>query len=162
MPNLSRWFRGLAGPALAGAFLVLVVLPLILTPPESGALAAPRLEPALDGPVQVINLASAAIATTTTWTGGRWSALGTDRPPTKAEIWLTVVEPTVNTTTFVLQVSPDNSTWLAHKAIGTLASSVATNTSIYTATTIEGVYYRVVATVSNTQTLTPTIKVVLR
>lgn len=160
MPKLSQWSRGLLAALLAGALLLLAGLPVLY--PSGGVAAAPLQ----DGPVQVFVLNTAGIAATTTFTptatGGRWSALGTDRPPVTAEIWLTVSEPTVNTTTLALQVSPDNSTWLAHSTIGALATDVVTDTTVYTTAAIHGVYYRIVATVSNTQTLTPTIKVVLR
>ena len=112
--------------------------------------------------VQVVTLNSTSVATSTTWTGGRWSIQGAENPATKAEVWLFVDETTANTTTFGLQISPDNTTWLPHSTAGTLATDIAADANSFVTLDIQGAYYRVVATATNTNTLTPTIKVVLR
>jgi hypothetical protein len=148
-------------------FIALVALAGVIAPlgfwSGSGASAAPL--PA--GPVQVFTLNTASLITNTTFTptatGGRWSALGTDQPPTVAEVWLFVDETTANTATFTLQVSPDGTTWLPHNTGGgTIAASVAADSNVYTSTVIQGIYYRVAVTVTNSNPLTPVIKVVLR
>jgi len=149
-----------------------LLAPLILGFVLVGVLAATlnrlpvQAAPEAAGPVQVYTLNTASIITTTTFTpsatGGRWSALGSDTPATSAEVWLFLDMGTVNTATFALQVSPDGSTWLAHNTAGALATDLAADTNVYTTTTIQGVYYRVVATLTNTNTLTPVLKVVLR
>jgi hypothetical protein len=114
--------------------------------------------------VQVSTLNAAAITTTTNFGGSRWSDLGTDQPATIAEVYLLINldDTAINTTTFTLQVSPDGTNWLNHSSASALASSVATDTNTYTRTTVEGTHYRIVASPTNTNTLTPTIKVVLR
>lgn len=146
---MNRFIRALA-PALAGLLLAaLVLLPL-------------RAGPAVAAGIEVHTLNTAPITTTSTFGGGRWTAIGVDQTPTVAEIYLLVAMPTVNTTTFSLQISPDGETWLNHSSAGTLASGVVTDTNTYTRTTVEGIFYRIVATASATGTLTPTIKVVLR
>ena len=146
-------------------FLGALLISFVLTGVVAATLNQIRAAPPASA-VQVFTLNSAAIAATTTFTptatGGRWSDLGAEQPPTAAEVWLFVDEGTVNTATFALQVSPDGATWIAHNTAGALATNLAADTNVYTATTIQGVYYRVVATLSNTETLTPVIKVVLR
>jgi hypothetical protein len=155
-------------PTFAGALLLLITLaaPLYLAG-NFQVRAAPsqvplRGLPGVAGPVQVVNLNTASIITTTTFAGGRWSALGSDTPATQAEIFLFVDETTVNTTTFVLQVSPDGTTWVNHSTGSALATDVAADSNTYKVAAIEGVFYQIVATASNSNTLTPTIKVVLR
>lgn len=151
--NRAKWL--LIAVLLALALIAVAVAPILWQSPIiRAAPEAVRTE--------VTTLNSAAIATTTTWSGGRWSALGRDAPPTIAEVYWFIDVGTVNTTTLVLQVSPDNSTWVNHSTASALATNVATDTNAYTRTTIEGLYYRVQATATNTETLTPTIKVLLR
>ena len=143
--------------------LIRFLVPLVIGFVLIGVLVATlRAAPSQAGPVQVVNLNTASIITTTTFAGGRWSALGTDTPPITAEVWLFVDETTVNTTTFVLQVSPDGTTYVNHSTVSALASDVAADSNTYKVATIEGVFYQIVATLTNTNTLTPTIKVVLR
>ncbi len=135
----------------------LIALTLFLLWQQSPAGAAPN--PAR---VEVITLNSSAIAATTVWTGGRWSALGSENPPTIVEVYWFIDVGTVNTTTLTLQVSPDNSTWVNHSTSSALVSNVVADTNAYTRATIEGLYYRVTATAQNTQTITPVIKILLR
>jgi hypothetical protein len=142
---------------LLGALLISLVLIGVVPATLNQIHAAPPASA-----VQVVNLNSTAVHTSTIWSGGRWSGQGQELPPSVAEIWLNVDEGTVNTATFALQVSPDNSTWLAHNTAGALATNLAADSNTYTRTTIEGVYYRIVATLTNTNTLTPVIKIVLR
>lgn len=137
-------------PILASAALVVVALS-----PFTNTQASPEVVT-----IQAVTLNSDAITTTTTFTGNRWTALGTDQPHTVAEIYFVVDIATVNTTTFALQVSPDGTNWFDSNA-GTLAT-VVTDTSVYTRVNIDGAQYRIVATAENTNTLTPTIKLVLR
>lgn len=135
----------------------IVILPLLLWP----AHAAPP-----SSSVQVFTLNTASIAATTTFTpagtSGRWSQLGVDQPATKAEIWLFLDMGTVNTTTFGLHVSPDGTTWTDHATSSTIGTALIADTNKYITATIEGVYYRIVATTTNSNALTPTIKVVVR
>lgn len=164
MKNRAEWL--LLSVALAVALIAGAMFP-ILTQSPLVSLAAPN--PAR---IEVTTLNSAAIATTTTWSGGRWSPLGSDSPPTIAEVYWFVdvdtsaVNPptstTINTTTFVLQISPDNSTWVNHSSASALATNVIADVDAYTRTTIEGLYYRVTATAQNTNTITPAIKVLVR
>lgn len=142
---------------LATALGVILLIGVGLLPATWSAQAAPE-----QVRTEVATLNSAAITTTTNFGGNRWSALGVDDPPTTAEVYLFIDVGTVNTTTFTLQVSPDNSTWVNHSSAATLTSAVVTNTNTYSRTTIEGIYYRVRAVTSNSNQITPTIKVVTR
>lgn len=114
--------------------------------------------------VESILLNSASVAASANFGGDRWSSLGDDNPATIAEIYLFYdTTATVNTSTFVLQVSPDAGThWINHSTASALATNLVTDTNTYTRTTIEGTHFRVAATLANTVTVTPTIRVVLR
>lgn len=139
-------------------FITLALLGLLL-PVQWNAAAAPDAVR-----VQTITLNTSAITEATNFGGDRWSAIGVDNPPTVAEVYLLIDidGSAVNTTTFTLQVSPDGTNWLNHSSASALASSVATDTNTYTRTTVEGTHFRVVAAPTNNETLTPTIKVILR
>lgn len=156
---MKRRIERFLAPLIIGFVLVGVLAATLNRLPVQAA-------PAALGPVQVFTLNTASIAATTTFTptatGGRWSDIGGDTPATSAEIWLLVDETTANTTTFVLQVSPDGTTWINHSTGSALASNVAADSNTYTVARIEGIYYKIVATVTNSNPLTPTIRVVLR
>ena len=86
-----------------------------------------------------------------------------DPPHASADIFMDVDQgSTVNTLTLVLQVSHDNSNWYNHAASSALMTDNAADIATYSAVTINGLYFRVAATVANTETVTPTIRVVLR
>lgn len=114
---------------------------------------------AADTPLTVITVNDAGIAAATNWTGRVW-ADGYDRA-TNADIFWTIDQPaTPNTTTLKLQVSPDNTIWADYVTLAT--ANVADVSGAYTTTSILGKYFRITATAGNTETFTPTLKVVLR
>lgn len=157
---MSRLTRLLLGPALA---LLLITGVLALLPMDQPALRLGSGQ-ALAAGVEVHTLNTAPITSTTNFGGERWAAVGVDQPPTVAEIYLLVDldDTAINTTTFTLQVSPDGVTWLDHGSASALATALVTDTNTYSRTTVDGIFYRIVATPSTTDTLTPTVKVVLR
>ncbi|HEX9925305.1 MAG TPA: hypothetical protein VGD99_21795 [Anaerolineae bacterium] len=143
---------------LATLFFSLALLGLLL-PVQWNAAAAPEA-------VRVVasTLNTSAITEETNFGGSRWSALGVDTPPTVAEVYLLIDidDSAVNTTTFTLQVSPDGTNWLNHSSASALATAIDVDTDTYTRTTVEGTHFRVVAAPTNNESLTPTIKVILR
>ena len=67
-----------------------------------------------------------------------------------------------NPLTITLQVSPDKSNWFDHNTMPIILLNNAADVTAYTSTSIAGRYYRIVSTPDNTNTLTMTLKVVLR
>lgn len=102
----------------------------------------------------VIN--TAAIATDTTWTAREWGS----GDWTTAEIWYSIDQGTTNTMTLYLDVSPDNSIWKTGQT--TIVSANVADATSYTSATIAGTYYRIRADVTNSNSITPTIKIVFR
>jgi hypothetical protein len=87
----------------------------------------------------------------------QWASAGSDYDT--AEIWYSVDQGTTNTITLRLDVSPDGENWKTnHVAI--LTDNTSDASLSYTTTTIVGRYARIHATVANTNTVTPTVKLV--
>lgn len=133
---------------LAAVLLIGVMLALQSTPQPVSAAGASW--------PQLINTAS--IAADTTFTARQWNWDGNDK--TTAEVWYSIDQGTTNTVTLYLDASPDNSMWKTSYA--TVVSANAADATSYTTATIVGRYYRIRADVSNTNTITPTIKVILK
>lgn len=83
-----------------------------------------------------------------------------DNTWTDAEVWYDIDQGTTNTVTLRLDVSPDGSMWKTTYA--TVVSNNAADATGYITPTINGRFFRVYATVANTNTVTPTVKVILR
>lgn len=105
-----------------------------------------------------ITVNTAAIATGTTFTARQWNWAG--QTATTAEVWYDIDQGTTNTMTLYLDASPDNSMWKT--GVKTVVSGNAADATGYVTQTIVGRYFRVRATVANTNLVTPTIKVVLK
>jgi hypothetical protein len=132
------------------AMLLLTVFSLQFIPEREVTAQAPT----------VTNLNTTSIATTTTFAGGDWA--GGKEPYTTADIFTFIDQADVNTLTLTLQVSPDNTTFVDHSASSALVTNNAADANAYTAAAIHGRFFQIVATAGNTNTVTPTIIVVLR
>lgn len=88
----------------------------------------------------------------------QWSTTQSDW--TTAEVWYSIDQGTTNTITLRLDNSPDGTMWKTTYA--TVVSANAADATGYTTATIVGRYYRIYATVANTNTVTPTVKVILK
>ncbi|RLC72516.1 MAG: hypothetical protein DRI81_16265 [Chloroflexi bacterium] len=105
-----------------------------------------------------ITVNTAAIEGNTTFTARQWNYA--EQTATTAEIWYSIDQGTTNTMTLYLDASPDNSIWKT--GVKTVVSANEADASGYETQTIVGRYFRIRATVANTNTITPTIKVVLK
>jgi hypothetical protein len=105
----------------------------------------------------LLTLNTAAIVTTTSyarnWGEGGFSV---------ADVYYSIDQTDVATLTLTLQVSPDAVTWMNHSASSAVVSENAADASGYLGGIVVHLpYFRVTATVSNTNTVTPTVKVYL-
>jgi hypothetical protein len=132
------------------AVVLLVGLMLVMQPAPQPVSASGASWP------QTINTAS--IAADTTWNARQWNWSGNEA--TTAEVWYSIDQGTTNTITLYLDASPDNSLWKTGYA--TVVSANEADATSYTTATIVGRYYRIRADVTNTNTITPTIKVILK
>lgn len=143
--------RFLATVLLLAALVLVAVVPLSAAPAQP-----PQVKPATAA-ARITTINSAAIATSTNFSGYDWSVY------TWMDLFYRVTEPTVNTLTLTIQVSPGDGNWYAHAVSPTLVSGVVTTTNSYVGSIpVSGAQYRVVATLENTETLTPVLKSVLR
>ena len=133
--------------------LLPVVLAAVLLVTALGSVAAvPNA-----APVRVITVNSAPVATDTTFRTLDWAGYQ------YADIFYRIDEGTVNTTTLELEVSPDGLNWYDHNDVPAIVSNVAADTNGYTdSVQVEGYKFRIIANVTNTNTVTPNIKMVLR
>jgi len=136
---------------LLAALVIGVVVPLSAAPVQPDPVqAAP---PA----ARITTINSAAIATSTNFSGYDWSVY------TAMDLFYRVTEGTVNTVTLTIQVSPGDGNWYAHALSPTLVSDIATTSNGYVGSIpVQGAQYRIVATLSNTNSVTPGLKSVLR
>jgi len=105
----------------------------------------------------LLTLNTASILTTTSyarnWGEGGFSV---------ADVYYSIDQTDVNTLTLTLQVSPDAVTWMNHSASSAIVTLNAADASGYVGGIVVHLpYLRVTATVSNTNSVTPTIKVYL-
>lgn len=139
-------------PLIYGAVVFALVITglLYVAPPQTQA-AAP----------QVFTFGGSSIAANTTYGGLKWSE---GNPPHLESDFFVEIDQgsSVNTMTLGLQVSPDNTNWYTHTATSEIISDNAADASTYITATIHGLYFRIQAYVVNTNTVTPTIRVVLR
>lgn len=142
--------------SLSVGLLALVVAAILLMAAPGRQVLPVR---AADVPVVVQTINTAAIAASKNWDGREWQG-GYERA-TYADVYWTIDQGTTpNTLTLKLQTSPDAVIWAD---LVTLATNNTTDVSgAYTTTALVGRYYRITATAGNTQTVTPTIKTVLR
>ena len=111
--------------------------------------------------MKIVSIAdSQAVVTSavTTLDSGMWrSTLWDDY--TTAELFVNVLmSHGVNTTTWDLEVSPDGTNWFNHATSNTVFPSMATDTTSYTSTDINGRFWRVKLDPENTNRLTVTLK----
>lgn len=127
--------------------------------PPTSPLAPPSQTQSITvgGRPTLLTLNTASIVTTTSyarnWGEGGFSV---------ADVYYSIDQTDVATLTLTLQVSPDAVTWVNHSASSAIVSLNAADASGYTGGIVVHLpYFRVTATVSNTNTVTPTIKVYL-
>lgn len=131
-------------------FLPVLIAILLLV----GALAA-LPEPRPMERVLVIN--SASIATDTNFSNFVWG-LGD-----YADLYYRIDQGTVNTLSLELEVSPDGVNWYDHNDNATLLADNAADANGYVdSIPIHGHQFRIVANVTNTNTVTPNLKIVTR
>jgi len=154
--NKTRSIVGITGALILGVLLTLLLLvPVQLqrVSAQTGYTAIPR--------VLTINNTSSTISFTTA--ARQWNDPAghyAQTTPTEADIFLHVVMPISNTTTYVLQVSADMVNWANHT---TLAAAVVADSNTYTTVNTIGQYFRIVATTPySTDAYTSTIFAVLR
>jgi len=138
--------------------LLAVMLVMVMV---GGVMVALQPEPAVveaAGAGFPITINSASIAANTTFSARQWTWDGNDK--TTAEVWYSIDQGTTNTMTLYLDASPDNVMWKT--AYATVVSANAADATSYTSATIVGRYFRIRATVANTNAVTPTIKVVYK
>lgn len=126
-----------------------------------GGLASLALAPETQGTPdpQVITVNTTAIATDTNFTGYVWGRYSS------ADLFYRIdqTDAATNSTSLELEVSPDGSNWYDHTISGTLLADSAADANGYIGSiAANGFYWRVVANTSNTNTLTPSLKMVLR
>lgn len=142
--KLLKVLKALGGPVL-GLLLIVGMLGSVAAAPQPAPLAA-----------RVVTINTGAIAADTNFRAIDWSSY------TEADLFYRVTEGTVNTLTLELEVSPDGTNWYDHNISGTLVT-VATTTNGYAGSiSVEGAQFRIVANATNTQTITPNLKIVLR
>ena len=118
--------------------------------------------PVLAAPVEVSNPQVFTLNSTGIAASQNFAGIGPMGQHEQMQIFMFVDQGTVNTTTLVLQVSPDNETFVNHSTGSALLTNNAADADSYKSVAVEGLYYRIAATLANTNTVTPTIKVVLR
>lgn len=140
--------------------VVSLMLALMLLALMVGAVSIAPLAPAqaADAPLTVITVNTAAITASTNWTGRVW-ADGYDQHTTADIYWFIDQGGTPNTLTVKLQTSPDGTNWADHT---TLVSNNVADANSYTSKSIVGKFFRLTGTAGNSQSVTPTLKVVLR
>lgn len=118
---------------------------------------AQPVEAAASNPV-VINTAGITASGVLGSSSYQWAS--TQSTASTAEVWYSIDQGTTNTITIRLDNSPDGTMWKTTYA--TVVSANAADATGYTTATIVGRYYRLYATVANTNTVTPTVKVILK
>jgi hypothetical protein len=126
-----------------------------------GSLAAlPQPAPAELAPLgaRVTTINTASIAADTNFSNNVWTY-----PNTYADLFYRIDQTSVNTLSLELEVSPDAVNWYDATISATLLSGNAADANGYIYNIpIAGYQYRIVANVTNTNTVTPVLKIVLR
>jgi hypothetical protein len=133
----------------------------VIQPREAGRLVPPVVQPqALSSSARpiLVTVNTAAITTTTNFTGMDWSS----ERYSGADVYYSIDQTDVNTLTLTLQVSPDNATWINHVASSGIVTDNVADANGYIAAAVNMQYFRVTATAGNTEAVTPTIQVYLR
>jgi hypothetical protein len=99
-----------------------------------------------------------AITADTTYSAYQWNWDGNDKDT--IEVWYDIDHGTTNTVTLYIDVSPDNSMWKT--GYSTALSANAADATGYATATIVGRYYRLRADVTNTNSLTLTLKAIYK
>jgi len=124
----------------------------------AGALASLAFAPALqaDDPIRV-TVNSAAVAADTNSSGHIWGRY------TGADLFYAIDQTDANTLSLELEVSADGSTWFNSTISPTLLTDNAADASGYVGDLpIHGWQWRIVVNVTNTNTVTPALSVILR
>lgn len=140
------------------SLFVLIVLVLGLVAGSVGFFGNAQTAQAASSYPIIVNTAGIAASGVVGGSSYNWSTGETAY--TSAEVWYSIDQGTTNTITLRLDASPDGTIWKTGHT--TVVSANAADATSYTTSTIAGRYFRIYATVVNTNTVTPTIKVVLR
>jgi hypothetical protein len=143
---------------LMSAVAAFIVAMILLAGFVFGLEPEPPVAEAAGGASWPLTINSSSIAADTTWTARQWSWDGSIYD--EIEIFYSIDQGTTNTTTLYLDVSPDNSLWVT--GYSTIVSANAADATSYATATIRGRYYRIRADTTNTNTITPTVQVILR
>jgi hypothetical protein len=146
--KIKQLKRALAGLALAAGLVGALTVGLSAEPVDVSAAGASY----------PITVNSSSIADDTTFSAYQWNWDGNDK--TTIEVWYSIDQGTTNTTTIYLDASPDNSMWKTGYA--TVVSANAADATSYATATIVGRFFRIRADTTNTNTITPTIKVIYK
>jgi len=142
--------------------LSVIVLAALFGLLAAGSLSAAPVqpEPVVAAPplARITTINTAAIDESTNFSNYDWSVY------TYLDLFYRVTDgASVNTMTLEIEVSPDGTNWYDHALSGTLVSGIATTTNSYVGSIpVQGAQYRIVATVDNTNSVTPNLKGVLR
>lgn len=108
---------------------------------------------------RVISVNSASIAGDTNFSNNLWGSPSTGR----ADLFYRIDQGTVNTTSLELEISPDGVDWYDDPVSPTLLSANAADaTGVVADIPIHGYQFRLVANTTNTNTITPVLKIVIR
>lgn len=144
------YWQGLVALALAGLLLLAA-----FTYPASVPLETPAGVPLSARPV---GINTGVITADTNFTGVEWPGGAAE-----ADLFYSIDQGTVNTTSLELEVSADGTTWYDDPVSPTLLSAnVADASGIIYNIPVHGWQFRLVANTSNTNTITPLLTVVIR
>lgn len=105
-----------------------------------------------------VGINNTPIATDTNFTGVEWPGGAAE-----ADLFYSIDQGTVNTTSFELEVSADGTTWYDDPVSPTLLSANAADASgVIHDIPVHGWQFRLVANTANTNTITPLLTVVIR
>lgn len=124
-----------------------------------GALISLGFAPELQTPdPRVVTVNSSSVATDTNFSGYVWGRYS------EADLVYRIDQgTTVNTTSLEIEISPDGTYWYDHAISPTLLADNAADANGYVNDiAVNGFYWRIVANVSTTDTVTPALQMVLR
>ena len=153
----KRGFKQIGVTMLVASLVLLLLLGVVQLEAVRVEAAGGRAE-SQAGAGWPLTINTASIAANTSFTARQWNWAG--QTATTAEIWYDIDQGTTNTMTLYLDASPDNSMWKT--GVKTVVSNNAADATGYVTETIVGRYFRIRATVANSNAVTPTIKVVLK
>lgn len=150
----DRWMAAALAAILALILLIGSLASLAVAP--APAVAGPPAVQVVDDPV-LISVNSAAIAADTNFSGHIWGRYE------NADLAYDIDQTNVNTLSLELEVSLDGVTWFDHTISPTLLSANEADAAGYVAgLPVHGWQWRIVANVTNSETVTPVVKVLLR